>query len=205
MPVIFLVRHAENDFMRRKRLAGRLPGVHLNKKGRAHAQALAQRLASMPVRAVYSSPLERAMETAAPISGALGLQVIPCPALVETDYGQWQDQPIRTLARDKLWRLVQFSPSRVRFPGGESIAEIQQRICQALETLAQQYEAKDLVVCVSHADPIKLAVAYYVGMPLDLFQRLNIGPASITALHLGEASAQLLALNVDVSFTFPLP
>jgi probable phosphoglycerate mutase len=93
----------------------------------------------------------------------------------------------------------------MRFPGGESFAEAQARIVWELQSLAAKHDPKDLFVCISHSDPIKLAVAYFIGLPLDLFQRLHVSPASITALHLGEASSHLLTLNYDLSITFSKP
>jgi probable phosphoglycerate mutase len=203
MPVILLIRHGENDYVKKQRLAGRMAGVHLNQNGQQQAQALAELLKSAPIKAIYSSPLERAMETAAPLAQALGLPVQPRPGLIEVDVGEWQDQRIKALSRTKLWKVVQGAPSRMRFPGGETFAEAQYRICQDLEAIVRQHEMKDVVVCVSHSDPIRLAVAYYLGMPLDMFQRLSVAPASITMLHLGEASSHLLRLNYEISISFP--
>jgi probable phosphomutase (TIGR03848 family) len=199
MPVILLIRHGENDYVKTHRLAGRLPGVHLNEKGQKQAQALAEHLRQAPIKAVYSSPLERAMETAAPIAKELGLQVQPRPGLIEVDIGEWQDQRIKSLSRGKLWKLVQRAPSRARFPGGEMFADAQYRICQDMDAIARAHEPKDLLACVTHADPIKLAVAFFMAMPLDAFQRLSISPASITGLYLGEAGCQLLRLNYEIS------
>lgn len=201
MPVFLLVRHGENDFVKKGLLAGRLPEVHLNAKGRKQAQAVAERLTGAPVKAVYSSPLERAVETAEPIAKALGLEVVQRPELVEVNIGEWQGQKLRKLTRQKLWKIVQGAPTRMLFPGGETFAEAQFRICQELEALARQHDAKDLLVCVSHSDPIKLAVAYFIGLPLDMFQRLHISPASITALHLGEGAGQLLTMNYESTFS----
>lgn len=203
MPIFLLIRHGENDYVKKGRLAGRLPGVHLNEKGRSQAQAVADRLAGAPVKAVYSSPLERSIETAEPIARALNLEVIQCPGLTEVDFGEWQDQKLKGLSRLKLWKLVQGAPSQMRFPGGETFAEAQHRITQQLLALAGQHEPKEIVICVSHSDPIKLAVAYFIGMPLDLFQRLSVSPASITAMYLGQGRSYLLSLNYDLSFTFP--
>lgn len=207
MPLFLLIRHGENDYVKTRRLAGRLPGVHLNDTGRKQANLLAEKLAGAPIKAIYSSPLERAVETAQPIASALGLEVILRPGLIESDVGEWQDQKIWRLRRQKLWKVIQSMPSRAKFPGGESIPDGQRRICQDLEDIAAQHDPKDLVACVSHADPIKLAVAYYLGMPLDHFQRLSVAPGSITALWLGNpdslpaASSSLLTLNYDISFT----
>lgn len=203
MPTILLIRHGENDYVKKHRLAGRIPGVHLNANGQKQAQALAEKLGSAPVKAIYSSPLERAVETAAPLAQALGLEVQLRSGLVEVDYGEWQDQRLTTLRRNKLWKVVQGAPSRMRFPAGEAIADAQHRICQELESIARQHEPKDMLVCVSHSDPIKLAVAYFIGLPLDLFQRLSVAPASLTALYLGEAGSQLLSLNYEISISFP--
>jgi probable phosphoglycerate mutase len=200
MPVILLIRHGENDYVKKARMAGRLPGVHLNAAGLTQAQALADRLAPAPIKAIYCSPLERAVETAQPLAAALGQEIIIRPGLLETDIGDWNGQTLKSLRRLKVWRTVQNAPSLFRFPGGESFAETQHRICRELETICAGLEPKDIVACVTHADPIKLAVAYYIGLPLDNFQRLGVSPASVTALHIGEASSHLLNLNFDPSF-----
>ncbi len=205
MPTILLIRHGETEFVQKGRLPGRLPNVHLNEKGHAQAQALAERLSQAPIKAIYSSPLERARQTAEPIAQALGLEVILRPGLIETDCGEWQGKTIKSLRRLKLWRSLHNSPLLFRFPGGESIAESQRRICSEIETLYTQHEAQDLIVCVSHADPIRLAVTFYLGMPLEHYQRLTIAPASITALHLGDPAPRLLTLNYDPSFTLTKP
>lgn len=197
MTTILLIRHAENEYVKKGRLAGRLPGVHLNENGRVQANALAETLRGLPVQAVYSSPLERTMETAAPIATTLGLTVQPHDGLLEVDFGEWQDQTLKTLRRHKLWRTVQHNPTRMRFPGGETFANAQQRIVTTLEELAKRHpDPKALLICVSHSDLIKLAVAYYLGLPLDLFQRLQIAPTSLTALHLdAQGGAGLLTIN----------
>ena len=199
MPTLLLIRHGENDFVKKHRLAGRLPGVNLNDTGRQQAQAIAEKLATAPIKAIYSSPLERTIQTAEPLARALSLPVIPRPGLIETDPGDWTGQSFKKLARTKAWRAVQSAPSRFRFPNGETFADSQHRICQELQTLASQHDPQDLIACFSHADPIRLAVAYFIGLPLDLFQRLSVGPGSLTLLHLADSSPRLLALNLDPS------
>ncbi len=203
MPIFLLVRHGENEYVQKGRLAGRLPGVHLNANGRRQAQATAETLRQAPVTAIYSSPLERAVETAEPISQALGLPVSLHPGLMETDCGSWQGKTLKRLGRLKVWRTVQNTPSLFQFPGGESFIDTQHRICAALQDLCSRHDPKDLLVCVSHADPIKLAVAFYLGLPLDHFQRLAVTPASITALMIDEHHSQLLLLNYNPSLTIP--
>ena len=205
MPVILLIRHGENDYVKKHRLAGRLPGVHLNQKGQEQARLLAEKLADMPIKAVYSSPLERTMETAAPLAQALGLEVIPRPGLIETDFGEWQGESLKKLNRLKIWRVVQNRPSLMRFPGGETFSELQMRYVSELEYICSQHAPKDIVALVSHADPIRLAVAYYIGLPLDMFQRLSVGPGSISVLWLAEDSSRLLTLNYDPAFSLPKP
>jgi probable phosphomutase (TIGR03848 family) len=203
MPVILLIRHGENDYVKKNRLAGRIPGVHLNAKGDDQARALAVKLGEAPVKAIYSSPLERAVETALPLAQAVGQEIQLRDGLIEVDFGEWQDQRLKALSRTKLWKVVQGLPSRMRFPGGEAFVEAQQRICREIEAIARQHEPKDLVVCVSHSDPIKLAIAYFIGLPLDMFQRLSVAPASISALYLGETESRLLSLNNEISTTSP--
>lgn len=202
MPIFLLIRHGENDYVKKGMLAGRLAGVHLNAKGREQAQTLADKLTGAPVKAIYSSPLERTMETAKPIAQALGLEIISRQGLIEVDFGEWQDQKLKTLSKLKLWKMVQNAPAVTRFPGGESFFEAQLRITVDLLELANQYEAKDLVICVSHSDPIRLAAAYFFGLPLDLFQRLSVSPGSITTLTLSEMGGRVLNINCQPDFRF---
>lgn len=202
MPLILLVRHGENDYVKERRLPGRIPGIHLNKRGRKQAKRVAKFLKSAPIGAVYSSPLERTIETAQPIAKAHGLAVTPRDGLIETDVGKWQGKKIKKLQKLDAWRKVQINPSRFRFPGGERLEESQHRFVQEIENLAEIHAPMDMIVCVSHADPIKLAIAYYLGMPLDMYQRLNVSPASITALLIAAHGSHLLALNYDLSLTF---
>lgn len=201
MPTYLLIRHGENDYVKKGKLAGRLPDIHLNKKGLQQAAALAEHLKGAPIKAVYSSPLERAVETAQPVAQALNLEVQLRPGLLETGYGDWTDQSLKKLSRTNEWKVVQAAPSLFRFPNGESFAESQRRFCQELETIACLHDPKDLVACFTHADPIKLAVAYYIGLPLDSFQRLGVSPGSITVLHIGESSSHLAMLNYTLDFT----
>ncbi len=197
MPILLLLRHGENDYVKAGRLAGHLPGVHLNENGRRQAQELADRLGRAPIKAIYSSPLERALETAEPLASSTNLAVIPRPGLIEADCGEWQGRKVKGLSRLKVWKTVQFTPGLFRFPGGESFAECQARITQELLILAAGHEPNDLIVCVSHSDPIKLAVAYFIGLPLDMFQRLSISTGSVSVLHLGGNNSRLLTLNLS--------
>jgi len=202
MPTILFIRHSENDYVKTRRLAGRLPDIHLNKNGQAQAQVLAEKLAGAPIKAIYSSPLERAMETASPIAAALHLEIIPCDGLMEINFGEWQGKTLKSLQRLKIWKTVQNSPSLMRFPGGESFADAQNRIINQIEELCKRYSSEDIFICVSHGDVIRLAVAYYIGLSLDCFQRLHISPGSMNVLHITDNHSGLFTLNYDPSFSF---
>lgn len=203
MPTLLLIRHGENDYVKSGKMAGRIPGVHLNEKGRKQAQSLAAALKDVPLKAVYSSPLERAVETAGPIAESHGLKIIREPDLMDTDIGAWQGKSWRVLGLTKAWKIVQHAPSRFRFPEGESFLEAQMRYVTALERIIKQFnKPKNIVAVVFHADPIKLAVSHFLGMPLDHFQRLSCDTGSLTALYAGEASANLIKLNQRPPFDF---
>ena len=205
MPLFLLIRHGENEYVKKGRLAGRMPEIHLNEKGRAQAQAVAdlllKRAANTPVRYIYSSPLERALETADPIAQAFHAEIVPRPGLIETETGEWTGKTIKGLTRLKQWRTVQRNPSLFRFPEGESFAEAQFRMCQELKALGAGHEDKDIFICVSHSDPIKLAIAYFIGLPLDQFQRLSVSTASVNALFIGDSGILLLTLNFNPTFS----
>lgn len=204
MPLMLLIRHGENEYVKTHKMAGRLPGVHLNERGREQAKLLAEALKPVPVKAIYSSPLERAMETAKPIADSHKLKIELSPDLMDNDIGKWQGRTLKQVSRIKTWRLVQRSPSRFRFPDGESFLETQTRIASCLDEIAASHKQKDVVAVVFHADPIKLAVAHYIGLPLDNFQRLGCDTGSVTSIFVGEGSAYLIRLNQKPPFEFNL-
>jgi probable phosphomutase (TIGR03848 family) len=202
MPVFLLIRHGETDYNRKMHIAGRLPNVHLTKKGQEQARVLADSLIHAPIKAIYSSPLERTLETAQPLARVLNLEIIPSPGLLESDSGEWQGQSIKKLRQQKIWQTVQHQPSLFHYPGGESIVECQHRVVQVLESLRSRFSPQELVACFSHADPIKQAIAFYLGLPLDNFQRLAIDTASVSALHITEIGSRLLILNYHPSLAW---
>jgi probable phosphomutase (TIGR03848 family) len=203
MPLLLLIRHGENDFVKTSKLAGHLPGIHLNERGQKQAAALGEALKDIPIKAVYSSPLERAMETATPIAESHKLEIVSEPDLMDTNVGSWQGKSLKVLRRTKMWGIVQSAPSRFRFPEGESFAESQLRYVNILEQIIKKHnKPQDIVAVVFHADPIKLVVAYFLGMPLDHFQRLSCDTGSLTAVYAGEAGANLLKLNQRPPFDF---
>jgi probable phosphomutase (TIGR03848 family) len=202
MPLLLLLRHGENDFTKKHKLAGYTPHVHLNERGQNQAQALGDALKDVPIKAIYSSPLERAMETANPIATARGLQVQVEAGLLETNVGKWQGRSLAALRLQKAWKVVQSAPSRAQFPEGETFYECQTRIVTALDGIARKYKPQDIIACVFHADPIKLAVAHYIGLPLDHFQRLSCDTGSLTALYVSDSGANLIKLNQRPPFEF---
>jgi probable phosphoglycerate mutase len=177
-------------------LPGRAPGLHLSEKGQAQASAVAGRLSELTKKpvALYSSPLERTRETAAPIAAALHLKTQVERGLLECDFGAWTGKRLSTLSKRAEWRSVQNSPSSFRFPDGESFSEMQLRIWSALERLAAKHRNRT-IVAVSHADPIKAAVTYAQGVPLDLFQRTVISPCSLSAIVVTNGAPLVLCVN----------
>lgn len=193
--IAILVRHGRTPTTGAV-LPGRAPGLHLSDEGRAQAEAAAERIASMrkPPVAVYASPLERAMETAKPIAGRLGLRVKPERGLLECDFGSWTGEELKKLRRLREWRTILELPSAFKFPEGESFAEMQMRVTQALDRLSDLHHG-EAFVAVSHADTIKAAIAATAGIPLDLFQRLVVSPCSITVLSRGDSGYLVLCMN----------
>ena len=192
--LVVLVRHGQTGTTGQV-LPGRAPGLHLADIGRTQAEKAAARLAELPrVDAVYASPLERARETAAPIGAARGLKVRIERGLLECDFGDWTGQELKALVKLPEWSTVQRYPSGFRFPNGESFAEMQQRIVGALERLRNAHPG-GVVVAVSHADPIKAAVAHAMGTHLDLFQRIVISTCSISAIAYSPGGPAVLTVN----------
>ena len=179
--VVLLVRHGVTPTTGTV-LPGRAAGLDLAPDGRAQADHAASRLGTLgTVRAVYSSPLERARQTAAPIARTCGVRVRVRKGLNECDFGDWTGRRLADLRKLAAWGAVQHRPSSFRFPGGESFTEMQARITAELASLAADHPG-ETIVAVSHADPIKAAVAHAVGTHLDLFQRIVVSPCSISAL-----------------------
>lgn len=198
MTTILLIRHGENEYVAKGRLAGRLPGVHLNEKGKKQADILAETLSKAPVSAIYSSPLVRCIETAEPLAKVLKQDVLQRDGLLEIDFGTWQDKTLKSLRRRKLWKTVQNHPSRMEFPEGETFVGAQNRIVQEIEALKNQHAPKEMIACFAHSDVIRLALAYFIGTPLDLFQRITVSPASISTIYLGKTGVRIINVNHNI-------
>jgi len=193
MALLLLVRHALTDTTGR-RLSGQEPGLHLSESGRAQAELLADRLSPIPLAALYSSPLERCIETAEIVAGGRSLEVRLLPELMEVDYGRWTGRPLPQLYRTTLWKRLQQAPSSIRFPDGETLAEVQRRCVTALDEIAARH-AKKAVAVVAHADVIRLTLAHYAGVHIDLYQRLTVSPASLSAVFLGDRIPRIIRVN----------
>lgn len=193
MTVFLLVRHAVTSHTGHK-LTGWAPGVHLSEDGLAQAEAVAEQLAKAPIKAIYSSPIERTLETAQAVASRHRIEVQVLDDIGEVQYGTWTNRSLKTLARTKLWAKVQGFPSAARFPGGETLREVQARAIAELERI-QARHPKQMVCVVSHADVIKLVVAHYLGVHIDLFQRIAIGPASVSAVAVNDQGPMVLSVN----------
>ena len=143
------------------------------------------------------------METAAPIANAHKLQIVQDPGLMDTNVGKWQGRSLKVIRQTKAWKIVQNAPSRFRFPKGESFPETQMRIVNVLEQVINKYnKPQDIIAIVFHADPIKLAISHFLGLPLDNFQRLGCDTGSLTVIFVNEMGANLVKLNQRPPFEF---
>jgi probable phosphomutase (TIGR03848 family) len=212
MATVILVRHGRTTSNASGMLSGRLPGVLLDETGTAQAARTAERLAAVPLAAVVTSPLERCRQTAKAIVAAQprGLRAATDRALTECDYGDWAGRPIKELAKEKLWSLVQTQPSAAVFPNGEAMSAMQARAVAAVRRLDAAFEAEHgpgaVWVAVSHGDVIKSVLADSLGMHLDLFQRLHVDPASVSIVRYTSSRPYVLATNThsgDLSWLAP--
>lgn len=200
MPTLLLVRHGRSDANTAGILAGRTPGVHLDETGRAQATELAERCADVRPAVVVVSPLERCRETAE--LAFPGVRAVVDDRFAECDYGDWTGRPLKELTSEPLWSEIQSRPTTVRFPGGEAMSALFARVAEAVADWAARVEADhgpfETWAAVSHADPIKAAVASSIGLPLDRFQSLIVDPASVSVVHEHAGRSALVCLNALV-------
>jgi broad specificity phosphatase PhoE len=194
MTVILLIRHGETDWLG-KRLAGRLPDIHLNAQGRGKAEAVAAMLRSIPLDAVYSSPLERALETAEPTAQAAGKTVRKDGRLQEVDFGELTGMPFSELREITVWQEVHRNPAAVRYPGGESLSEVQDRAAAMIRQIHGEYES-GFVAMFTHADTIRLAIAHFLQMPLVAYHALVTDPASVSVIMVSRKAVRVISINL---------
>jgi probable phosphoglycerate mutase len=193
MTKFLLIRHATTDAVG-KNLSGRTKGISLNAKGQLQAQQVSARLAHVPIDAIYSSPLERALETAAPIAAAHQLTLKTNFHFLELNFGDWTNRTFDALQHDPQFKLFNSFRSNTRIPGGETMLEAQARFITGMQQLCDAH-AGQVVAIVSHADLIKAAITYYAGIHLDLFQRVEISPASVSIVEVYAETARILLVN----------
>jgi probable phosphomutase (TIGR03848 family) len=192
MSTVLLIRHGLCDPVG-KSIAGRSPGIHLDLRGRRQARVLAEALAGLPIAAVYSSPLERARETAMPLAGKLRLPVKISPGLEELDYGEWTGRTLTSLAGDPAWQQFNVSRAATRIPGGETMAEVVQRAARSVADMGAEYPGT-IVAAVTHGDVIRALLATWARMPLDHMLDLEISPGSASAVRF-TPEVHLLVVN----------
>ena len=184
---VILLRHGRSTSNTAHTLAGRTDGVDLDDKGREQAQAVVERLAGLPIRAIVRSPLLRCQRTVEPLAAALGLDPVVDERISEVDYGSWTGRKIGDLVKEPLWAVVQQQPSAAVFPGGEGLAHVQSRAVAAVREhdrrLAELHEGDGLWVACTHGDVIKAVVADALGTHLDSFQRITADPASMSVIR----------------------
>lgn len=191
--LLFLVRHALTPHTGEK-LSGWLPGISLSDEGRGQVAGLVERMKPVRLDAIYASPLERCVQTARPVAASKGLRVRVRDGLGEVKYGDWEGKKLRTLAKTKLWKQVMARPSEARFPGGETIRETQTRAVSAIERIGLDHPNQSIGV-FTHADVIRVVLAHYAGIHIDLYHRLVVAPVSITILWLGGGGPRVLKVN----------
>lgn len=193
MTRFLLIRHATTDAVGKK-FSGRTAGVNLNAEGRQQAQLLAERIAGLPIAAIYSSPLERTMETAVPLATLLNLPTLINESLLELDCGEWTNLAFDELRNTKAFQNFNSYRSGTRIPGGEMMVEAQTRMVTGLQKLVLQH-SEETVAVISHSDLIKATIAYYAGIHLDMVQRIEISPASVSIVEIFEETARILLVN----------
>lgn len=194
MTTFYLIRHAENDLVG-KAIAGRAPGIHLNAEGRRQAEHLAAHLASSPIQRVFTSPLERARETAEPLADRLKVPLEISQSFIEIDFVDWTAKPIAELDRLEEWRKWNTLRSVARAPNGESMLEVQERFVGELERVRRRFPEQAVAV-VSHGDPLRSVLVYYLGMHLDMLLRLEISTASVSIVSVDDWTVRVMAMNL---------
>lgn len=193
MTTFLLVRHALHGYGG-ERIAGRQPDVHLSPDGVVQAERLSERLAGLPIKAVYASPLERTRETAQAVAAKLGLTPQIQEELIELGFGDWTGQALAELRGIEKWKQFNAFRSGTRAPNGELMLETQGRIVGLMTRLRERHP-NEMVALVSHGDVIKSAVAYFLGVPLDLFLRIEISPASVSVVAVADYGPWVLGVN----------
>jgi probable phosphoglycerate mutase len=190
---LFLIRHGLTA-QTGKTLYGRTEGIGLDDRGRAQAEGLVDRFEGVRVHAIYTSPLERCVQTVEPLAAARRLPLERRPALIEMEAGTWTGRPLAQVRRTKAWRVLQETPSAFRFPGGESFPEAQARAIDELTRVAERHPRGSVVVA-THGDIARMLVAHFAGVHLDRFQRTIVDTGGVSVIHLDGGRPHVLLVN----------
>jgi len=194
MTIIYLIRHGKTDFVGKK-LCGTTPGIPLNEEGRQQAARTAQYLAQFPIKALYSSPIQRALETAGIIGKQLSLPVTEKEYLSEIYFGDLQGMDEKTLKQIPLWQQFIQHPSNITFPNGDNVGDVQKRVAAGLDALSQEHAPEEEIVCVAHGEVLLLTIAHAIGLPMGELHHLSIDTASVTKVEWTVERKKLRLLN----------
>lgn len=201
MPILFLIRHGETAYIG-KRLTGCTPGVHLVQRGEEQARQIAESLKTSNFKAIYSSPLERAMETAQPLAIQQNKKIIQFNGLLEVDFGLWTGKSFRWLHRQPQWKDLHDNP-RFQFPGGDSLPAVRRRVAKTLDEISRKHGKKDLVALFTHCDIVRYSVEHALGMPPGGFHKLAVDTASLTIVRFQDGKISLLGFNLKLPYQLP--
>jgi broad specificity phosphatase PhoE len=194
MTTFYLIRHGSNDYFSHT-LVGRTSGVHLNEAGQREASELATQLNAENIRKIFSSPMERCRETAAPLAARLRVSIEITEALLEVDFGNWTGRTFKELEADEQWRQWNTFRSGNRVPNGESMLDVQRRVVGLILDLHRKFR-DERIALFSHGEPLRAAMIYFLGASLECIRRIDISPASVTVLQLSDWDAQFRCLNL---------
>ncbi len=201
--IIYLIRHGANDSLGNF-LPGQLPDVHLNEKGMEQARQVAESLRSVELDAIYASPLERTMETAAPLAAVTGLPVVPIPGLIEMNTGEFTGVPFAQLQKNADWKKIRANPHLSTFPGGEAFSAAWERLWTALQEIISKHRVGDRVAVFSHSDCIKMMLSRTMGIPFSSFPQVIADPASLAILVFYKDKYWLAGSNIQLPYQFPV-
>lgn len=201
--IIHLIRHGANDSLGNF-LPGQLPGVHLNEQGKEQARQVALSMQHIKLDAIYASPLERTLETAAPLAGIIGLEVIRTPGLIEMDTGGFTGVAFKELEENPLWKKIRENPHLNSFPGGESFASAWDRLWETMHGIIASHKVGDRVAVFSHSDCIKMLITRAMDIPFQQFQRVIVDPASLSILVYYKEKFWLTGSNIQLPYQLPV-
>jgi probable phosphoglycerate mutase len=196
MTKILLIRHGDTDYVD-EALAGRIDSP-LNLLGIQQSEAIANAIKHLPIQAIYTSPLIRTQQTAEPLAKLLNLEININHELNQVNFGKWQGMDFDELVQDPDWKLFRENPASVKIPGGEDSSMVRERVSNTIHLLSQQYEEEEIIAIFSHGSIIRHTISYFIGLPVNNSNQIQIAPASISTLMVRERNGKLLHLNQEL-------